>query len=112
MSPLANLIALMFLLLIATAAVAWWTITAPERIVRAEREREARHARPPRKERVDLSNDTVRGARASRKNAPTEPSRPPTPGDGGVTVRPRKRSADDPFERFLDPENRRDDRRR
>lgn len=111
MSPLANLIALMFLLLIATAAVAWWTLTAPERMARDQEAREARHARPPRKERVDLSNDTVRGARAPRKNARVEPGTPRTPGNGGVTVHPRKRSQDDPFERFLDPEGRRDDRR-
>lgn len=109
MSPLASLIALMFLLLIATAAVLWWTITAPERAMRVQDEREVRHARPPRRER-DVSNDTVRGARAPRTKAP-DPGAVVAPRDGTVNVRPRQRSGDDPFERFLDPERRRDDRR-
>lgn len=115
MSPLANLIAMMFLLLVAAAAVAWWTITAPERAVRAKEVREDRGSRPPRGERPDLSNDTVRGARAGRKNASADSGTVAATDEVGAGVRPRERtrersSGDDPFDRFLDPERRhRDD---
>lgn len=120
MSPLTNLIVLMFLLLIAVAAVAWWTLTAGDRAMREQQgreERESREERPARPPRTARSNDAVRGARAPRKHAPADAgsATPPVapPGESGVTVRPRKRSGEDPFERFLDPERRnRDDRGR
>jgi hypothetical protein len=86
----------------------WLTLTVRDRVRRAQDATE-RVEVPPRP-RADLTNDTVRGARAPRKHPPADAGVAGAGRDASVRVRPRPegRPGEDPFDRFLE-RGRRDD---
>lgn len=122
MPALTLLIVLSFVAVLAALLALWFTVTLPTRAAAMRRRSEARPEPEPRPS--DLSNDTVRGAKAPRKSLPIDVTaelnarrRDTDRGRAGSTnekqdppeAPARKRPDGDPFARFLDRDRKRDE---
>lgn len=127
MPELTLLIVLSFMAVLAALLALWFTVTLPTRAAAMRRRSEARPEPEPRPS--DLSNDTVRGAKAPRKSLPidvtaelnarrrdTEGARAGSTNKGSTNKEQdppeapaRKRPDGDPFARFLDRDRKRDE---